>query len=66
MKLSPQNQALLASYVRSAIGAALAVYMTGNMNPADMGKAAIAALVPPLMRWLNPSDGAFGRTNGDK
>ena len=26
-----------------------------------LGKAGIAALLPPLMRWANPSDKAFGR-----
>ena len=37
--------------------------MTGNTSPTDLGKAAIAALLPPLMRWANPSDKAFGRDN---
>jgi len=54
---------LLSSYGRSMIAAVLAVYMTGNTNPSDLGKAAIAALIPPLMRWANPADKAFGRGN---
>ena len=54
-------KALLSSYGRSVIAAVLAVYMTGNNKPGDLGKAAIAALPPPLMRWANPSDKAFGR-----
>jgi hypothetical protein len=45
------------------IAAVLAVYMTGNTSPSDLGKAGIAALLPPLMRWANPSDKAFGRGN---
>jgi hypothetical protein len=56
-------KALLSSYGRSVIAAVLAVYMTGNTSPKDLGKAAIAALLPPLMRWANPSDKAFGRDN---
>ena len=56
-------KALLCSYGRSVIAAVLAVYMTGNTEPSDLGKAAIAALLPPLMRWANPSDKAFGRGN---
>jgi len=56
-------KALLSSYGRSVIAAVLAVYMTGNTSPTDLAKAAIAALLPPLMRWANPSDKAFGRDN---
>ena len=56
-------KALLSSYGRSVIAAVLAVYMTGNTEPVDLGKAAIAALLPPLMRWANPNDKAFGRDN---
>lgn len=54
-------KALASSYGRSVIAAVLAVYMTGNTNPSDLGKAGIAALLPPLLRWLNPKDQAFGR-----
>jgi hypothetical protein len=53
---------IAASYARSALSAVLALYMTGNTNPTDLSKAAIAALLPPLLRWLNPKDHAFGRT----
>jgi len=56
-------KALACSYGRSIIAAVLAVYMTGNTSPSDLGKAAIAAILPPLMRWVNPSDKAFGRGN---
>ena len=60
IKLSEQQKAMLASYVRSAVGAGVAVYATGNHNPSDLAKAALAAVLPPLMRFLNPKDGAFG------
>lgn len=52
----------LASYARSFIGAALAVYMTGNTDVKDIATAGIAALLPVLIRWVNPNDGSFGRT----
>ena len=54
-------KARASSYGRSALSAVLAVYMTGNTDPKDLGKAGIAALLPPLLRWLNPKDQAFGR-----
>lgn len=61
--MTKQLKALAASYSRTVVAAVLAVYMTGNTSPADLGKAGIAALLPPLMRWANPSDKAFGRGN---
>lgn len=61
--MSKQIKALAASYSRTVVAAVLAVYMTGNSSPTDLGKAAIAALLPPLMRWANPADKAFGRDN---
>lgn len=61
MKLSSSQQAALTSYARSVIAAVIAVASTGNYAPDDLGKAAVAALLPPLMRWANPKDVAFGR-----
>ena len=60
--MAKQLKALAASYSRTVIAAVLAVYMTGNTSPTDLGKAAIAALLPPLMRWANPKDQSFGRS----
>ena len=52
---------MLASYGRSFIAAALAVYMSGNQDPKAILSAGIAAIVPVLMRWLNPKDTVYGR-----
>lgn len=60
--MTKQIKALAASYSRTVIAAVLAVYMTGNSSPTDLGKAAIAALIPPIMRWANPKDQSFGRS----
>jgi len=59
--LTPQQKAAIASYARSVIGAIAAVVATGNYAPEDLAKAAVAALLPPLIRWANPKDSAFGR-----
>jgi hypothetical protein len=64
MKLNKKNKAMLMSYVRSCVAAGLAVYMTGNTDPSDISKAAVAAILPVIMRWANPSDKAFGRSGG--
>lgn len=55
-------QALAASYGRSVVGAVIAVYLTGSTTPTDYFKAGIAALIPPVMRWVNPKDAAYGRS----
>lgn len=56
------DKAMLASYARSAVAAVVAVYSTGATDPMDFVKAAIAALIPPIMRWANPKDPSFGRS----
>ena len=61
--MSKQTQAMLASYARSVIAAVAAVAATGNTNPDDLAKAAVAALLPVIMRWANPKDPAYGRGN---
>lgn len=57
MKIPP----VVTSYLRAFLAAALAVLLTGETNPQAMLKAGIAAILPPLIRWLNPNDPAFGR-----
>lgn len=52
--------AALASYGRHFLGAATALYMTGNTNPSDLVKAGIAAILPVLLKALNPNEPAFG------
>ena len=54
-----QAQAIAASWARSYIAAALAVYMAGgSLEQIAMG--GVAAVVPVILRWLNPADHAFG------
>ena len=55
-----QAKAMLASWLRSSIAGALAVYMTGNTNPKDLAMGLVAGLVPVLARWANPNDVTFG------
>jgi hypothetical protein len=62
MKLSKKQQAAIQSYARSVLAAVGAVVATGNYNPEDLLKAAVVAVLPPLMRWANPNDKAFGRS----
>jgi len=60
--MKKQLELMAASYGRSVVGAVVAVYLTGATNPTDYLKAGVAALIPPIMRWANPNDTAYGRT----
>ena len=55
-------KALAASWGRSALAGALAVYMAGESDPKKLAWGLWAGLVPVLMRWLNKNDKAFGAT----
>jgi hypothetical protein len=60
MKLTNSQKAILASYGRSILGAGLATYVATNSLVASLN-ALWAAAIPVLLRYLNPSDPAFGR-----
>jgi hypothetical protein len=53
-------KAMAASWARSFLAAGIAVYMAGVTHPADIAKAGLAALLPVVLRYLNPNDAAFG------
>ena len=56
-----QVQAMAASYGRSFLSACIAVYLAGVTDPKAIGAAGLAAVLPVLLRWLNPKDAAYGR-----
>jgi len=59
--ITQQQWQMLLSYLRSALGAVVAVMATLDYEPMDLAKAFVAALIPPILRWINPNDPAFGR-----
>ena len=59
--MTSQDKAILGSYARSFFTGALTLYMAGETDPRKLLAAGIAAVLPPLLRWLNPNDQAFGR-----
>ena len=59
-----QIKALVASWARSFGAASLAVYMAGETNPKTIAMAGVAAVLPVILRWLNPNDAAFGVIRG--
>ncbi len=56
-----QINAVLASYGRSVLGAAVALYASGVTDPQTLAYALLGAIVPVALRALNPNDKAFGR-----
>jgi hypothetical protein len=53
-------KALAASWARSFLAASIAVYMAGVTDPKAILTAGAAAVLPVVLRWLNPKDAAFG------
>jgi hypothetical protein len=49
-----------ASWARSFLAAALAMYMAGITDPKTLAMGGVAAIAPVILRWLNPKDAAFG------
>ena len=61
MELKKEHKAMLASYARSVVGAASALYVAGVTDPKDLWAALVGALIPVAARAVNPNDKAFGR-----
>lgn len=59
--MNEKTKALLASYGRSVLGAAIALYMSGVTDPKTLAYSLVAALAPVALRAVNPNDKAFGR-----
>lgn len=58
--MSPAVKSAINSYARSLVAAALPVW-TATQDWQMTLHALWAAAVPPLLRWANPNDPAFGR-----
>ena len=59
-KMLEQILSALGTYGRAFLSAVLALYMTGKTNPGDLVKGGIAAVVPVILKALNPNEPAFG------
>jgi len=49
-----------ASWARSFMAAALAMFMAGITDPKTLAMGGVAAIAPVVLRWLNPKDASFG------
>jgi hypothetical protein len=58
--MNPKTKAVLLSYARALVAAALPVWVaTGDWQ--STLHALWAAAIPPIMRWANPQDQELGR-----
>ena len=55
-----QAKALAASWARSFLASSIAVYIAGVHDPKAIAGAGLAAVLPVVLRYLNPKDAAFG------
>jgi hypothetical protein len=53
-------KALAASWARSFLAASIAVYIAGVQEPKAIAGAGLAAVLPVVLRYLNPNDKSFG------
>ena len=59
--MNQQIKNALASYGRSVLGAATAMYASGVTDPQTLAYSLLGALIPVALRAANPSDKAFGK-----
>jgi hypothetical protein len=58
--MNVKTQAMLASYARAVVVAVVTAITMGKTDSRDLLIAAAIAVLPPLMRAINPKDSAFG------
>jgi hypothetical protein len=54
-------QPVVASYARVFVAAMITLYLAGERDWAMLWQAGVGAVLPPVLRWLNKDDHAFGR-----
>jgi hypothetical protein len=59
--MNEQIKKALASYGRSVIGSATAMYAAGITDPETLAYSLLGAIIPVALRAINPNDPAFGR-----
>jgi hypothetical protein len=59
--MNTKTKAVLATYLRAAVAAVIALYLAGETDLKKLGFAAIAAVAGPVLKWLDPNAKEFGR-----
>jgi len=53
--------AVVGTYLRAAVAAVIALYLSGVTEPKALLMAGLAAVAGPVLKWLDPKETAFGR-----
>lgn len=53
--------AVAGTYLRAAVAAVIALYLSGVTDPKSLLMAGIAAVAGPVLKWLDPTEKEFGR-----
>ena len=48
------------SWVRAFLAAVITLAASGVQDPKALAYAGVAAILPPVLRWLNPKDDSYG------
>jgi hypothetical protein len=64
LSITKSQKEMLQSYGRSFLGAALALYMSGNTDAYTYIYALVAAFAPVAIRFFNKNDVSFGKISG--
>ena len=59
--MNKKLEAILATYLRAAIAAVLALYLSGVTDPKSLLMAGVAAVAGPVLKALDPKETTFGR-----
>jgi hypothetical protein len=62
--MNKKLEAIIATYLRAAIAAILALYLSGITDPKSLLMAGVAAVAGPILKALDPKETAFGRGSG--
>lgn len=57
-------EAIVATYLRAAAAAIIALYLSGVTDPKSLLMAGVAAIAGPVLKALDPKETAFGRGAG--
>lgn len=55
-----EMQKMAGSWGRAFLASCIAVYLAGVTDPKAVLGAGVAAILPVILRWLNPDDKEFG------
>lgn len=59
--VTPDQRAMLKSWLKVFAAAVIALFMAGERDPKALLIAGLSAVLPVIYSWLDPSDGRWGR-----